>query len=277
MAKRFTDTEIWDKEWFMGLSLKHKCLIRFIFDKCDVAGIWSPNWALASTYIGEPVTEADLSVFGDRIQKIAPAKFFVPGFISFQYGELSEKCKPHTKIISILKKFGLYGNDDEKNKGYGYPLQRVQEKEEEKEKEKEKEEGGVGETKIPESPEPEVPEIPTPEPVYASIDEFVNEEEFAAAVQFLKTNQMFTLIQMQRGKTADEALALFRTFYEQNQGFGKVHTSPTEMIKHFFFWTQKHEQSQQASRPASNPVKGGSKIRNLVHVAQNVNFQAKAQ
>ena len=81
MAKRFTDTDIWDKEWFMALEPKHKCLIRFIFDKCDVAGIWSPNWTLASTYIGAKVTEDDLRLFGDRIKNIAAGKFFIEDFI----------------------------------------------------------------------------------------------------------------------------------------------------------------------------------------------------
>ena len=33
MAKRFTDTELWDKEWFMKLSPKLKCLVKLVRDK----------------------------------------------------------------------------------------------------------------------------------------------------------------------------------------------------------------------------------------------------
>lgn len=149
MAKRFTDTDIWDKEWFMILSPKYKCLVRFLFDKCDVAGVWSANWPLASSYIGEAVTKTDLEVLGSQVIEISPGKFFIVDFIEFQYGTLSENCKPHQKIISLLKKYNI---STPHNKGIVYPLERVQEKEEDKEeeKEKEKEEGVLGETEIQE-------------------------------------------------------------------------------------------------------------------------------
>ena len=69
MAKRFTDTDLWDKEWFSTLSCKHKCLIRFLFDKCDQSGVWSSNFALASVYIGETVTEYDIEILSSRVKK----------------------------------------------------------------------------------------------------------------------------------------------------------------------------------------------------------------
>jgi len=142
MAKRFTDTEIWDKEWFMALSPKHKCLVRYIFDKCDVAGIWSPNWTLASAYIGESVSIDDVAYFGSQVEFLG-RRIFIVDFIQFQYGTLSEKCKPHLKIISLLKKYGLY---ERVLKGYTYPIERVEEKdmEEEEEKEGEEDKGGPG-------------------------------------------------------------------------------------------------------------------------------------
>lgn len=134
MSKRFTDTEIWDKQWFMELSLKHKCLIRFIFDKCDVAGIWEANWVLASTYIGEDITEKDIIPISSQIQHLRENKYFVPDFIEFQYGELSASCKPHIKVIQILKKYNLF---DKLNKGYTKGMQPLEEKEKDKEEDKE--------------------------------------------------------------------------------------------------------------------------------------------
>lgn len=145
MSKRFTDTEIWDKEWFMSLSPKHKCLVRFLFDKCDAAGVWSANWMLASQYIGEKVTEEDLKFIDERVQKIAPGKFFVVDFIEFQYGTLSENCKPHIKIIALLKKYELL---ERVSIGYTNPIQRVEDKDKEKEQEKEEDEGGAGGNEI---------------------------------------------------------------------------------------------------------------------------------
>jgi hypothetical protein len=133
MAKRFTDTDLWDKEWFMALTCKHKCLVRFLFDKCDVAGVWSANWLLASSYIGEQVTEEDLQKIDGRVVKIGEGKYFIKDFIEFQYGTLSENCKPHQKVIGLLKKYNI---EIDKIKGYQYPLQRVQEEEKDKEEEK---------------------------------------------------------------------------------------------------------------------------------------------
>lgn len=137
--KRFTDTDIWDKEWFMKLSPKHKCLIRFIFDKCDNAGVWSTNWILATTYIGEACSEVDLDAFSDQVERMDGGKIFIPQFIEFQYGHLSESCKPHLKIISLLKKHNLY-----ERVCITYPkgIETLEEKEEEEYKEKEKDEGG---------------------------------------------------------------------------------------------------------------------------------------
>lgn len=139
MAKRFCDTGIWDKAWFMSLSVKHKCLIRFIFDKCDVAGVWEPNWALTSLYIGETCNELDLNYFDGHIKKLPGNKIFVIDFIYFQYGTLSEKSNPHQKVISILKKYNLY-NSYLKGTLRGNSGAKEEDKEEEEDMDEDKEE-----------------------------------------------------------------------------------------------------------------------------------------
>ena len=141
MAKRFTDTDLWDKEWFMSLSCKHKCLVRFIFDKCDQAGVWSANWALASAYIGDRVTHDDLSALSGRIEQIGANKYFIPDFIEFQYGQLTESCRPHKKIISLLQKHGLY---ERVLKGYPKGIDTLEEKDTYKEEEKEEAKKDMG-------------------------------------------------------------------------------------------------------------------------------------
>lgn len=143
MAKRFTDTDIWDKEWFMNLSTKHKCLIKFIFDKCDVAGIWDANWTLATTYVGEKCSLDDLEYLEGHLVKIRAGKFFVPDFIPFQYGMLSRTCNPHLKVISILEKHNLL---EGYLKGISGEQDQDQDKEKEKDKDKEEDKGGVGES-----------------------------------------------------------------------------------------------------------------------------------
>lgn len=132
MAKRFTDTELWDKEWFMKLSCKHKCLVKMVRDKCDLSGVWSPNWIIASAYIGEPITEKELLGIdeGRQFKKIAGGKISCIGFVDFQYGTLTEKSPVHRKILNLLTSNKI---------PYQHPIDRVQEEEEEKEEDKEEE------------------------------------------------------------------------------------------------------------------------------------------
>lgn len=137
MAKRFTDTELWDKEWFMLLSAELKCLVKFVRDKCDLSGVWSPNWVAAKMYIGVTVCEENLLAIdsGNQFQKLKNGKILCVDFIKFQYGTLSQKSPVHRKVISILEGHNL--NYDTLLIGYKYPINRVQEKEEEKDKDKE--------------------------------------------------------------------------------------------------------------------------------------------
>lgn len=105
MAKRFTDTEMWDKEWYMNLSLTEKLLTRLVRDKCDVAGIYTPNMALLSTYLGVKVTIDDILNIdgGNQFIKLQNGKIYCAGFIEFQYGNnLNPKSKIHAKVLTIL-------------------------------------------------------------------------------------------------------------------------------------------------------------------------------
>ena len=144
-----TETEIWDKIWFMELSCKLKCVVRFLFDKCDSVGVWEPNYIIASAYIGETLTEKEILSIdnGKQFELLENGKIFIPGFCDFQYGELTENCKPHLSVIKKLKKLNLY---ERVYKGYTKGFQTLEEKDKEKdkdkdkEKEKEKEERGSG-------------------------------------------------------------------------------------------------------------------------------------
>jgi hypothetical protein len=121
MAKRFVDTELWDKKWFMNLPPKLKCLAKYVRDKCDLAGIWCPNYVLASVYIGQDVTEEELLGIdeGRQFEKVQD-KIFCTGFIEFQYGSSLNIHSPvHKKIIDILDKYGIeYKSKDVAQKSY---------------------------------------------------------------------------------------------------------------------------------------------------------------
>jgi hypothetical protein len=148
--KRFTATEKWDKEWFMDLSVKHKVLWQFLCDSCDAAGVWEPNWRLASVQIGEKVKTDDLKVFGERVEVLPDGKVLMRGFVSFQYGQLSRDCRPHQNILRIIERRGIQalveGHPDYINRVAGTPadltpkgIHTLKEEEEEKEEEQDKE------------------------------------------------------------------------------------------------------------------------------------------
>ena len=144
--KRFTDTKLGRRAWFRKLSPRLKCAWRFLCDECDEAGVWSIDEEALEFHVGERVPLADILIALNsddevRVRVLGNDKLFLPGFIAFQYGTLSEDCKPHQKVISRLKTLTLW-------KGYAKGL--LTHKEEEEEEDKEEEEGGVGgETKSP--------------------------------------------------------------------------------------------------------------------------------
>lgn len=139
MAKRFTDTEMWDKEWFMSLPCKLKCLVKMVRDKCDLCGVWSPNWIIATAYVGEKVNEQELLKIdnGNQFKKLENGKIYCIGFVEFQYGKLSEKSPVHNKIIGLLDQNEILQTYNKIP--YLYPINRVMDKEEEKEEDKDKE------------------------------------------------------------------------------------------------------------------------------------------
>ena len=55
MSKRFTDTEKWDRPWFLALPPEYKAFWEYLRDKCDRAGIWYVNFELASYLIKSPI------------------------------------------------------------------------------------------------------------------------------------------------------------------------------------------------------------------------------
>lgn len=139
MAKRFVDTELWNKAWYQELSIKHKILVKYIFEQCDCAGVWDINFRLASFIIGETVSIADIDSINSKnllFEVFDNDKIFVIDFIKFQYGSLSDNCKPHKPIIEKLKKYNLF---ERVLKGYSKGIETLEEQEQEQEKDKEKE------------------------------------------------------------------------------------------------------------------------------------------
>ncbi len=107
MPKRFTDTNKWNKAWYRKLPVKLKAFWQYICDNCDSSGVWEIDYELASFQIGEDVIEIDLEQFAGKITYLGDDKLFINGFIEFQYGRLSQDCKPHIPVYKLLDKHGI--------------------------------------------------------------------------------------------------------------------------------------------------------------------------
>tara|TARA_Y100001951_G_C11279539_1_gene264370 strand:+ start:199 stop:999 length:801 start_codon:yes stop_codon:yes gene_type:complete len=107
MAKRYTESEKWKSRWFQELHPKMKLFWLYILDQCDHAGIWDVNVELASFQLGGKVTEKELlEVFADKIEVIDDgSRWFIPKFIVYQYGELSESNRVHSSVRRKLEKY----------------------------------------------------------------------------------------------------------------------------------------------------------------------------
>lgn len=110
--KRFTDTNIWDEDWFITMPTNYKLLWIWIKDRCDHAGIWKPNVENFKIINGEVDLEKAVEYFNtldkERIIKLANGKFFLPGFFVFQYGKkLNLNNKVHQSVFKVLNSNGV--------------------------------------------------------------------------------------------------------------------------------------------------------------------------
>lgn len=127
MPKRFTDTEKWKDAWFTDLPSKYKLLWIFLLDDCNHAGIWKVNFKNACFFVGESLEPAEVKrILGDRLKVVSDEYWFLPKFITFQYGILGESI-PHQSVIKELEKQGLA-------KGYQTPKDKDKDKEVDKDK-----------------------------------------------------------------------------------------------------------------------------------------------
>jgi hypothetical protein len=137
MAKRFTDTGIWNKTWFRKLDPQDKTAMFYVLSNCDAVGVWDADTEAAEFFIGAAVEwDGLIQRSNGNLERLQNGKIFVVDFCEFQYGELSPDCKPHQAYIRLLEKHGLKNRI---TKGYPKGIHTLEEKEKEKEKEKEEE------------------------------------------------------------------------------------------------------------------------------------------
>jgi len=120
MAKRVIDTELWKVKWFRVLTPAQKCFVRYLFDRCDVAGVWDVDFEQAEFLIGGKVDRPVMDWLPH--QSIHPfngdAHWLLLDFLMMQYPGGLNNAKPITvKVRAILDQYDLtkvvsrvYGN-----------------------------------------------------------------------------------------------------------------------------------------------------------------------
>lgn len=109
MAKRFIDTDTFRKPLLRGLEGAYKLLWLYLICECDHAGIWEVELDVANLRLGEDFKPSDvIERFNGAIVPIeGGAKWHIPSFIAFQYGELNESNRVHKSVLTRLRRFGL--------------------------------------------------------------------------------------------------------------------------------------------------------------------------
>lgn len=114
MAKRLTDTGIWEEDWFIDLPPKYKLFWYYIKDRCDHVGIWRPNKVLAQRIIGEPINTHEFLQFinseeKQRVVVLPTGRWFLKDYFIFQYGDVfSPTSLVHKGAMKALLANGIH-------------------------------------------------------------------------------------------------------------------------------------------------------------------------
>lgn len=99
MAKRFTDTDKWQDDWYLSLSNDYRIIWQYMLDRCTNAGILKKNFRLLNFCCNTNLDETDfLKTFGSRVFNIGDF-FFIPNFLKYQYPKGLNSDKP--AIVSV--------------------------------------------------------------------------------------------------------------------------------------------------------------------------------
>ena len=136
--KRFSDTARFDDPWLQSLPLEMKLAWEYVWAKCDNAGVWVRNEALADFQIGKKVNwAAFVSASDGRLLEVGKSKLAIVGFVAFQCGELNPECRPHAAVIALLKSHGMF-DEDTLSIEYSKGINTLQDKDKDQDKEKDK-------------------------------------------------------------------------------------------------------------------------------------------
>lgn len=116
MAKRNTDTELWNEDWFIEMSGRNQLFYFYIKDKCDHAGFWRPNFKHFEKDTGFRVNVKEfLSVvnseystgeksFKERVRVLDNGRWWLVGYIGFHFPILNLNNRFHRSVYDTFTK-----------------------------------------------------------------------------------------------------------------------------------------------------------------------------
>lgn len=117
MARRFTDKNKWEDEWYLSLDNDCRMVWEYLLDRCDHAGVFKKNMRMINFCCCVMWDAVKLEqVFDGRIID-RETFYFIPKYLKFQYPKgLNSKKPAIVSVRNILKEKSLY---DYVNKLYG--------------------------------------------------------------------------------------------------------------------------------------------------------------
>jgi hypothetical protein len=108
MSKRYTDTEIWDEDWFIDLEGPYQLFWFYVKDRCDHAGFWRPNFKRFEQISGHKIHKDKFLELANhekqRIIVLDNGKWFLVNYISFHYSVLNLKNRFHNSVYETFRK-----------------------------------------------------------------------------------------------------------------------------------------------------------------------------
>ena len=108
MAKRLSDTDKWNDDWYLSLSNDYRIIWQWLLDKCNHAGICRRSIQLLNMDCNTQVTEDQMIEIMDGRVIVLDNKWFIPKFLCFQYNDLTSNRAVIVSAIKELKKGSFY-------------------------------------------------------------------------------------------------------------------------------------------------------------------------
>lgn len=232
MASRFTDTELWNEDWFCEMGGEYQLFCKYVFDKCDNAGVWKPNkidFEIKTNFkVSLDSLFQKMNGGAQRVLLLENGRWFLTGYILFQW---FNKKKTFDLVLSNRLHLSLYKilTDNQ------IPLKKVRGLKEvletsmvmvmDKEGIKE-EKGGVGEKE-----EKRVVKNPNQFPTHESFQHDLPDITIGSVIQLVKIMHRSDL-------SPPEVVELFQAFKIQNLTGKKFYATPEDVFSHFINWAK---------------------------------------